>query len=116
MPGPTALLHAANVDVPSLVPLCGIALLGWSPGKLLIVYCADAIASLLALMTLVCDRVLGSDAGGRPEWWRRINYGLQLFSSALFPTGLVAAIFVIWPAGSRFSPRLTAVNIFRECA
>ena len=66
MPGPTALLHAANVDAPSLVPLCGIA--------------------------------------------------LQLFSSALLPTGLVAAIFVIWPAGSRFSPRVTAVNIFRECA
>jgi hypothetical protein len=68
MPGPTALLHAANVVAGRRVPLFGIALLGWSPGKLLVVCCADTIASLLALMN------------------------------------------------SRFWPRITAVNIFRECA
>ncbi|MDQ2962468.1 MAG: hypothetical protein M3R31_04800 [Pseudomonadota bacterium] len=96
MPAPIPLLHAANVVARSLIPLFGIALLGWSPGKLLIVYCADTIASLLALMMLVCDRVLGIDAGNGPMWWRRINYGLQLFSSALLPTGIIATVFVIW--------------------
>ena len=73
MRAPTSVLHAANIVARSLVPLFGIALLGWSPGKLLVAYCADTIASLLALMMLVCDRIGGIDAGGGPEWWRRFR-------------------------------------------
>ena len=89
-------LPTVSVVARSLVPLLGIVLLGWSAGKLLIVYCADTIASLLALMMLVCDRLFGIDPGSGPQWWRRANYGLQLFSSALLPTAPVAAIFGIW--------------------
>jgi hypothetical protein len=89
-------LPAVNVVARSLIPLAGIVLLGWSAANLLIVYCADTIASLLALMMLVCDRLFGIDPGSGPQWWRRVNYGLQLFGSALVPTAPVAAIFVVW--------------------
>ena len=59
MSAPVPLLHVANVVARNSIPLLGIAVLGWSPGKLLIVYFADTVASLLALMMLVCDRLFG---------------------------------------------------------
>jgi len=69
---PVSLLHVANVVARNSIPLLGIAVLGWSPGKLLIVYFADTVASLLALMMLVCDRLFGIDAGGARSM-RRIS-------------------------------------------
>src|ERR1700674_4660027 len=39
------LFHAANVLVRALIPIFGVAFLGWSGTKLLVVYFADTLAS-----------------------------------------------------------------------
>ncbi|HEX9275779.1 MAG TPA: DUF6498-containing protein [Casimicrobiaceae bacterium] len=44
--------HAANVIVRALVPIVGVAFLGWSGTKLLVVYFADTLASLYATLML----------------------------------------------------------------
>ena len=54
--------HAANVIVRALIPIVGVALFGWSGTKLLVVYFADTLASLYALMMLTLYAT-GTDDG-----------------------------------------------------
>jgi len=52
VPSSQPVLHAVNVIARALIPVFGILFLGWSGGKVLLVYLADTLGSMYAVSAL----------------------------------------------------------------
>lgn len=101
-------LHGANVVARALIPVLGIVFLGWSGGKVLLVYLADTLASMYAISALAAYAAMQSE----PEFQAWAKGGLTLgkrlrigISVALM--GFVAPVMVAIPFGGILAIFLT---------
>ena len=78
--------HAANVIARALIPIFGVIFLGWSGTKLLVVFFADTVASIYALMMLV----LYATATTGPAYQSWVKDGLTLGKRVRIFVGVVA--------------------------
>lgn len=66
-----------------LVPVAGVAFLGWSPGNILVLLALDTLLALTGLGLLVAIHVTGLDhrppAGSAPVRWGRVVLALPVF-------------------------------------
>jgi hypothetical protein len=90
--------HAANVTARALIPIVGIAFLGWSGTKLLVVYLADTLASLYGVAMLAFYAIASrtaeyqSSIAGGLTWAKRMRTGIGLALTPL-PFLLIAGFF-----------------------
>jgi hypothetical protein len=108
MPPTSVFLHALNVIARALIPVFGIVFLGWSGGKLLLVYLADTLGSMYAVSTLAAYAA----AQTAPEFQAWIRNGITplmrvriVVGMALM--GLVAPLMVAIPFGGFLALLLT---------
>lgn len=105
---PPPILHAINVVARALIPVFGIVFLGWSGGKMLMVYFADTLASMYAVSTLAGYAAAQSE----PEFLAWIKDGITplkrvriVVGTALM--GFIAPVMVALPFGGILGILLT---------
>jgi hypothetical protein len=74
VPLSAVVLHTTNVVARALIPVFGILFLGWSAGKVLIVYYADTLGSMYAVSILAAYGAAQSE----PEFQAWIRDGITL--------------------------------------
>ena len=92
---PFNLGHAANVITRALIPIFGVAFLGWSGTKLLVVYFADTLASLYALMTLVLYAETAAAAEHRPLREDGLTPGQRIRTGIRVAVGAVPFLLIV---------------------
>ena len=108
MPIPPPVLHAANVVARALIPVFGILFLGWSGGKVLLVYFADTLGSMYAVSILAAYAAAQTE----PEFQAWIKAGITplkrlriVVGTALI--GFLGPVIVALPFGGFLAILLT---------
>jgi hypothetical protein len=85
-----SVLHAINVISRALIPVFGIVFLGWSGGKVLLVYFADTLGSMYAVSTLAAYAAEQTE----PEFRAWIKDGMTPLKRLRLVVGLALLGFV----------------------
>lgn len=86
--------NALDVAARALVPVIGVIAFDWSAANVVIIYFADAMASMYAAGIAAAGRLFGFDGEDGSSWWDRAGYGMQVGL-----TGLVIVAVVAVPLG-----------------
>lgn len=93
------LLHAANVSARSLIPVIGVVFLGWSGGKVLLIYFADTLASMYVISSLGGYATMQSEPGFQASvkdgiaLGRRLSIGIRVALMGLILPAMLAIPF-----------------------
>jgi hypothetical protein len=90
VPASSPILHVFNVVARTLIPLFGIVFLGWSGGKILLVYFADTLGSMYAVSTLAAYAAAQSE----PEFQSWIKDGITPLKRVRIVVGMAFIGFI----------------------